>query len=348
MSKEPGSVTALRVLAGGLLATVEDLGRPAARRYGVPGGGAMDAFAIEAANRLAGNPPGAAALEIAGGGAVFEALAPLLLALAGADLGARLGGRPLAPWTAALVRPGAHIQFQGRPGDWGARAYLALAGGIATPQVLGSRGTCLAGGFGGFAGRPLRPGDVLEAGASREDVAALAGRRWPAERRPAYRAEPVLRVTRGPHAGRFAADSLAALVGEPFRVSPTSNRMGYRLEGPLLHTQAAVDLPSLGVLPGAIQVPPDGGAILLMADAQTTGGYPIAGVVIGADLPLAAQLLPGDRLRFAVVEMEEAVDARRVLRAWLDAGPEEDETRALLGWAGALGADGWRRSTRET
>jgi allophanate hydrolase subunit 2 len=205
--------------------------------------------------------------------------------------------------------------------------------------VLGSRGTCLAGGFGGLAGRPLRPGDLLEAGAASGDPGALAGRRWPAECRPAYRAAPSLRVVHGPHASSFAAESLAALVGEPFRVSSTSNRMGYRLEGPLLPTLAPADLPSLGVLPGAIQVPPDGGAILLMADAQTTGGYPIVGVVIGADLPLAAQLLPGDRLAFVVVEIEAAVAARRAQRAWLDAGPEEDETRALLGWAGAPGVD---------
>src|SRR5262249_40489266 len=148
------SVTvALRVLAGGLLATVEDLGRPAARRYGVPGGGAMDIFALQAANRLVGNPPGAAGLEITGGGAIFEVLAPSLLALAGADLGALLDGRPLAPWTATLARPGTQLQFRGRQNDWGARAYVALAGGVAAPEVLGSRGTCLAGGFGGFAGR---------------------------------------------------------------------------------------------------------------------------------------------------------------------------------------------------
>jgi biotin-dependent carboxylase-like uncharacterized protein len=329
----------LRVLASGLLATVEDLGRPAARRYGVPGGGAMDTFALEAANRLAGNPPGMAALEITGGGAHFEVLAPLLLAVAGADLGARLDRRSLMPWTTVLARPGAQIQFQGRQGDWGARAYLALAGGIAVPEVLGSRGTCLSGGFGGLAGRQLRPGDLLEVGAANVDGAALAGRHWPVERRPAYGAAPVLRMVRGPHAGRFAPEALAALVGQSFRVSPTSNRMGYRLEGPPLHTLAPTDLPSLGVLPGAIQVPPDGGAILLMADAQTTGGYPIAGVVIGADLPLAAQLLPGDHLRFAVVEVDEAVDARRAQRAWLDAGPAEEEVRALLGWAGALGPD---------
>jgi biotin-dependent carboxylase-like uncharacterized protein len=328
---------ALRVVAGGLLTTVEDLGRPAARRYGVPGGGAMDAFALETANRLAGNPPGAAALEITGGGALFETLAPLLLAVAGADLGVQLDDRTLATWTATLARPGAQIRFQGRPGDWGARAYLAIAGGVAVPQLLGSRATCLAGGFGGYAGRPLRPGDVLETDAACDDSGILAGQRWPAERRPAYRAEPVLRAVCGPHAGLFAQDSLESLASEPFRVGLTSNRMGYRLEGPLLRTVAPADLPSLGVLPGAIQVPPDGGAILLMADAQTTGGYPIAGVVIGADLPLAAQLLPGDRLRFAFVEIQAAVTARRTLRAWLDAGPEEDETRALLGWAGAPG-----------
>src|SRR5262245_28997575 len=185
MVKEQDSATAvLRVLAGGLLATVEDLGRPAARRYGVPGGGAMDLFALEAANRLAGNSPGAAALEITGGGAIFEALAPQLLAIAGADLRARLDGRPLAPWMAALARTGARLEFRGRHGDWGARTYLALAGGIVVPEVLGSRGTCLAGGFGGFAGRPLRPGDLLEAGAAHGAPGALAGRRWPTQQRP--------------------------------------------------------------------------------------------------------------------------------------------------------------------
>jgi biotin-dependent carboxylase-like uncharacterized protein len=263
-------------------------------------------------------------------------LAPILLALAGADLGAHLDGWPLAPWTAALARPGALLQLHGRRGDWGARSYLALAGGIQVPELLGSRSTCLAGGFGGLGGRPLRPGDLLEIGVA-GDIVALAGRRWPADRRPAYRAAPTLRVVPGPHAGLFHAEALEALVGESFRVSPTSNRMGYRLEGPRLRMPAHVDLPSLGVLPGAIQVPPDGGPVLLMADAQTTGGYPIAGVVIGADLPLAAQLLPGDSLRFVFADLAAAMAARGRLRDWLAAGPEQDELVALLGLAGAPG-----------
>lgn len=332
---------ALRVLSAGVLTTVEDQGRHASRRYGVPLGGAMDLFALEAANRLVGNAPGAAALEITGGGATFEVLSLTLLALAGAEFGAQLDEQALPSWGAFLARPGAQLHLRGRQERWGARAYLALAGGIDVPEVLGGRGTCLAGAFGGLTGRPLRTGDTLHNAANGAwgtgDALRWAGRRWPEEQRPAYAETPILRLLPGPHIELFAADALQTLLHTPLRISATSNRIGYRLEGLRLHTVAPVDLPSLGVLPGVIQVPPDGAPILLMADAQTTGGYPIIGVVIGADLPLAAQLLPGDSLRFTQTSLEEAWAARRTLRAWLDAGAEDDDTLALLAWAGVGG-----------
>lgn len=324
----------LRVLSS-ILTSVQDLGRQGWQRYGVPTAGAMDSFALEVGNRLVGNSPGAAAIEITAG-AAFEILRPTLLAITGASLGATLDGLPLPAWTALFARPGAQIQLPGRGSAWGARAYLALAGGMGVPELLGSRSTYLSGGFGGLDGRALRPGDLIGTGIVPQDIGRLAGRRWPAHARPAYCQQPELRLIHGPHTGLFADGALDALLAQPFQIARDSNRMGYRLDGARLAYARPVSLPSLGVFPGVVQVPPDGAPILLMADAQTTGGYPIAGVVIGADLPLAAQLLPGDKLCFARTTVEEAREAWREQRGWAEMPLDEDEAVELLGWAGAV------------
>ncbi len=328
---------ALEVVSPGLLTTIQDLGRPHAMRHGVPAGGAMDAFALQAANRLVGNPPDAAALEITAGGAIFVALASLVVAIAGADLGLHLDHRPAPLWMSFALRPGAQLAFMGRRHDWGARAYLAVAGGVAAPLVLGSRSTDLAGGFGGFEGRALQAGDVVRASTAAPGCAA--GRVWREDMRPAYCVWPALRVLPGPHADRFTPESIAALYGAPWRVGQQSNRIGYRLDGPRLVQAQSFNPASLGALMGALQVPPDGRPILLMADAQTTGGYPIVGVVIRADLPLAAQLLPGDALRLAPALEDEAVAAWRRYHDWLAHGliqADADDADLALGWAGAL------------
>lgn len=327
----------ITVLAAGPLLTVQDRGRPDARRFGVPLGGAMDAFALAAANRLVGNPPGAAGLELTAGGVDLAFTRPTLLALAGADLGATLDGGPLPLWAATRADAGARLRLAGRQGAWGARAYLAVAGGIAVPLVLGSRATELGAGFGGHEGRPLRPGDSLPIGAPWPGAALALGLRWPEALRPPYGPTPTLRLLPGPHLSAFAPDALALLAAATLRVSSTSNRMGYRLEGVQLSYARAASLPSLGVLPGAVQVPPDGAPILLMADAQTTGGYPVLGAVIAADLPLAAQLLPGDALRLAPVSLAEALAARRAQAEALAAPLDADDGALLAALAGALG-----------
>lgn len=327
----------LEVVRPGALATVQDDGRPGAARHGVPRGGAMDRFALLAANRLLDNPPGAAAIEVTAGGAAFAVLRVTLLAVTGADIGATLNGEPLAPWTATLARPGDLLALPARRGTWGARSYLALGGGVAVPPVLGSRATQLSGAFGGLDGRALRPGDVLSAESRGGDPLLVAGRAWPATARPPYGPVPELRVLPGPHSEHFQTDALATLARAPLRISHASNRMGYRLEGAAVPHLAAVSLPSLGVIPGVIQVPPDGSPILLMADAQPTGGYPILGVVIMADLPLAAQLLPGDILRLAPVNRATALEARRQLAAWGAHHFSREETEHQLSVAGALG-----------
>lgn len=327
----------IAVLATGPLLTVQDLGRPAARLSGVPVGGAMDPFALAAANLLVGNPPGAAGLELTAGGAELQLARPALLALAGADLGATLDGRPLPLWTTVLADRGARLRLVGRRGTWGARAYLAVAGGIAVPEVLGSRATELGSGFGGFAGRRLRPGDELPVGEPAPTAATRVGLAWPEGARPAYGSAPALRLLPGPHLACFAPELIAGLADATFRVSATSNRMGYRLEGARLPYTHNCALPSLGVLPGCVQVPPDGAPILLLADAQTTGGYPVVGTVIGADLPVAAQLLPGDALRLVPTTLQAALAARRALQAALTLPLGGDEGDLLAVMAGAPG-----------
>lgn len=302
----------LRIVNPGGMMTVQDLGRLGWDAYGVPAGGAMDSFALQAANVLVGNAANAGALEITGSGAEIEFLQATLVAVAGADFGPSLNRIPILTWQATFVRAGMQLSFAMR--RLGARSYLAVMGGIDVPQVLGSRSTYLPSQFGGWHGRPLHMGDELSTDLG-FDSARLAGRQWPPNARPGYALAPTLRFLPGPHAHLFAADMLPTLTQQPFKLALTSNRMGYRLEG--IKFSHSLSLPSLGVLPGAIQMPPDGMPILLMRDAQTTGGYPIVANVIQADLPVAAQLLPGDTIRFKLVREFEAVAAYRTMLEWL-------------------------------
>ena len=311
----------LRVIAPGVLCTIQDLGRPDYQRFGVPIGGAMDRVACVIANRLVGNPITAACLEITAGGAAFEVLAPCVIAVTGGDLGATLNNRPLPAWTSALVRPGQHLAFEER--RQGARAYLALAGGVDVPLVLGSHSTYLPGRFGGLDGRPLQMGDVIRPASSAFDPARLAGRIWPA---PVDYAPFIRILPFHTPPGQPGLDDLTAL---PWRVGATSNRIGLRLEGARLHIERAGDLPSFGVFPGVIQLPLDGCPILLMADAQPTGGYPAIAVAIQADLHRAAQLMPGDEVRFAWTTRAAAIAAWRALNALLDSPIDMDDGIAL-------------------
>ncbi len=201
-------------------------------------------------------------------------------------------------------------------------------------MVLGSRSTDLAGGFGGLHGRPLHPGDHLPLRRPGTGIIPVAGRHWPAHVRPPYGATPTLRFIPGPHSDYFAPSTLEQLTHALLRVSVTSNRMGYRLEGVQLHYQHMISILSLGVVPGTIQVPPDGTPIMLMADAQATGGYPIIGVLISADMPLAAQLLPGDTFRLAPTSLDVAYDALLEQTQMLAHSPDQDEGDFLASLAG--------------
>ncbi|ALA58626.1 biotin-dependent carboxyltransferase family protein [Nitrospira moscoviensis] len=292
----------LLVVKPGWFTTVQDLGRHGHQQYGMPVSGAMDRVAHVLANRLAGNRDQDATLEITlkGPELLFEQEA--VIALAGADLTPTIDGREISLWTCLAVQAGSRLSFGARRA--GGRCYLAVAGGLDVPIVLGSRATHVASRTGGFQGRVLLPGDRLTSG--RSSSHARIDRSVPASLRPRYSGEAPLRIL--PCAQRDAPmqEALAALTTSPYRLSSQSNRMGYRLDGPPLGPAQPDPTISDGTAMGMLQVPPDGRPILLMADRQTTGGYPRPAVVITADLPLAGQLVPGDAITFTVTSLQEA------------------------------------------
>jgi biotin-dependent carboxylase-like uncharacterized protein len=278
----------LTVLAPGPRATVQDAGRPGYAAVGVPASGAADRRAHDLANRLVGNAPGAATVEATAGGLRVRADRTLLVAVTGAELPVDVDGRP-APRNAPLTLRAGAVLGLGVPAR-GLRAYLAVRGGVAVPPVLGSRSTDALSGLGPA---PLAAGDRLPVGelAAAEplvDVAPVA----PLPDRP------VLRVLPGPRRDWLTEAAWAALREAVWTVTADSDRVGLRLAGPRLDRARDGELPSEGLVPGAVQVPPDGAPVLFLADHPVTGGYPVLAVVVTPDLPLAAQLRPGDTLRF--------------------------------------------------
>jgi biotin-dependent carboxylase-like uncharacterized protein len=271
----------------GSLTLVEDLGRPGHAHLAVPRSGAADRPACIRANRLAGNPDGAAVLEMTLLGPLLRFEREALVALAGADMDARLDGAPVAVESAIEVRAGQVLACGAA--RRGVRGYLAVAGGIEAPAVLGSRSHDVLSGLGP---PPLRAGDRLAFGAARGAPREVFAP-------PALAGVPALYFMPGPRDDWFAPSALAALAAAPYTVSPDSNRIAVRLRGAALARAIERELPSEGLVPGAIQVPPDGQPVVMLADHPTTGGYPVIGVVLPDDLWLLAQARPGSTVRFA-------------------------------------------------
>ncbi len=296
----------LSVLDPGFQTSVQDLGRRGYERFGVPAAGAMDRFALMAANRLAGNPLEAAGLEAAGQGPTLRAEADCVVAAGGPGFWLEVDGVRLPGWMSALARRGVVVRLGGG-GAWG---YLAVSGGIDTPPLMGSRATWLRGGVGGLAGRALQKGDVLPVGRLQTEIPLqlLAGRSLPAQHRPPYSPNPRVEVILGPQLSYFDQAGVEIFLNSEYALSLQSDRMGLRLSGPGVAWRAgAGELLSEGMPLGAVQIPPDGQPIVLMADRQTTGGYPKIGVVSSADLPLLAQCEPGSsRMRFSAVSVTAA------------------------------------------
>jgi urea carboxylase len=308
----------VEVVKPGLLSTLQDLGRFGYQRFGVVAGGVMDEWSHRIANALVGNAPDEATLEctLLGPSLRFDDAA--VIAICGADLSPRIGDEALPQETPIRVAPGTRLDFG--PRKAGCRAYLAIGGGYRVAPVMGSRSTFLRGAFGGFHGRALRSGDMLDAGGCDERTLSPPFRSLPCgadvlAAPPATSAHPMaraaadcslVRVIAGSQWAMFTEEARRDFLAAEFRVSPQSDRMGYRLEGPALALKASLEMISEAVGFGTIQVPPDGRPIVLMADRQTTGGYPKLASVASVDLPLLAQMPPQHRLRFALVSLDEA------------------------------------------
>lgn len=290
----------LNVLRAGLETTVQDLGRSGWARFGIPRGGAMDPEALALANRLVGNPPGAAGLELLGGGLLLRTEVEIAVARAGARAAARIGRRSFPAGRAVTWQPDELLEID-RLRD-GMRAWLAFAGGIALPPVLGSRSTLVRARLGGLEGRALRAGDRLPLAA----VPQNAPEPTPVQELPRIRRNPLeIRVLPGAHFDRFPERSRAALAAELWRVTMRSDRMGLRLDGTPIAAPGG-ELRSEATLPGSVQVPPDGLPIVLGPDHPTTGGYPRLAQVVRADLGTLAWLRPGDPARFRWCTVDEA------------------------------------------
>jgi biotin-dependent carboxylase-like uncharacterized protein len=322
----------LEIIEPGLLTTIQDVGRAGLTADGVTAGGAADTWSLGVANALVGNAPGAAALELTLAGPTLRAIERVTVGLAGTIAGRVVGaGAQVAPGTSVTLQRGETLRIDAA--TTGARGYLAVPGGIDVPVVLGSRSTALGAAFGGLEGRALRAGDRIGSAATGEALEPPPTR-WPGA--PAPPSGPI-RVLPGPHAHLLGGAALEALVTTDWSVESASDRIGLRLHGPGLPGAETPELATMGVLAGAIQVPRDRRPIVLLADHQPTGGYPVVAVAIRADLPALGQVAPGTSLRFERTTMGEARDAlaaaRRAFDEALAAMHDEGRWDELWRWA---------------
>lgn len=293
----------IRVLKPGMLTTVQDLGRWGYQTEGVPVSGPMDARSHRLANRLVGNPPEAATLEVTlmGPQLLFEENA--VIAIAGATFEVSLNGEEIPMNVAERVPAGSRLRFGSRVA--GARSYIGVWGGIDVPAMLGSRATHLPSRMGGLQGRALMTNDLLPIGSHQAPARAITTGDIP----PLPNGGARLRVLPGPQADRFTHRAFETLQAARYLITPQSDRMGYRLQGPPLQHTGGADLISDVTPAGALQVPGSGQPIVLMADRQTSGGYPMIATIITADLPIAGQLAPGDWIEFSICSRAEALGA---------------------------------------
>ncbi|KON88392.1 KipI antagonist [Sporosarcina globispora] len=309
----------IKVLKPGLLSSIQDLGRTGFQKYGVIASGSMDPFSHRMANLLAGNGENDPALEITMMGPVLIFEEDTLISICGGDLSPSINGQPVRTWRSVFVKKGSELKFGGC--QKGCRAYLAAAGGFSVPNVMNSKSTYLRAGIGGYKGRALKSGDLLETGKhsmlsskmaeylaqqGHDKIFAENDWRITSDLIPDTAGDPVIRITRGRQFDLFSQESQELLFKHSFEVTAQSDRMGYRLKGPSLPLSQHTEQISEAVNFGSIQVPPDGNPIVLLADRQTTGGYPKIGQIAAVDLPLLAQAKPGDALSFAEISNEKA------------------------------------------
>ncbi len=299
----------LKIIRAGMSTTLQDAGRTGWRQYGISCGGVLDRPAMETANLLVGNEPTRAVLEITLGQFCAEFCRDGWIALTGAGCGAELNGKPVWTGWRTAVRKGQRLTL--KMPQRGMRSYLAIGGGFAVSAVLGSCSTDVKGGFGGFNGQRINDGDMLPLAEPTRDFVDPAGVRQ-------LLFGNRVRAMTGPEYHEFSPESREFFWRTSWQLNPQSNRMGYRLQGRALTRLATREMLSHGLLPGVIQVPPNGQPIVLMADAQTTGGYPRIACVIEADLYHLAQIRLGEPIHFVHCTLEEALLAKREQRRVLE------------------------------
>ncbi|MFS0559503.1 biotin-dependent carboxyltransferase family protein [Terribacillus sp. 179-K 1B1 HS] len=292
-----------QVIKPGLLTTFQDLGRTGYQEYGVVVAGAMDDFSLQIANLLVGNSRDEAGLEVTMMGPALKVLKDAVIAITGGNLSPRVNGQPAPMWKSFAVKEGQLIEF-GQPLE-GIRSYISVAGGFDLPKVMGSKSTFLKAKIGGLNGRALEKEDILYAAG---DTHAVTGRSLHYDEVPKYQKEINVRVILGPHQDAFTDEAIQTFLNSAYEVTPQSDRMGYRLNGPELTHETTADIISEAIPLGGIQVPANGQPIILMADRQTTGGYTRIATVIAADIALLAQAAPGAVIKFEEISVEEAQD----------------------------------------
>ena len=295
----------IRVIEPGPQTTVQDAGRTGHMRYGIPPSGPVDRASFVLANRLVGNPDGAAGLEFTLVGPRLRAEAPCSIAVTGADAPVTLNDAPAPGWTTLALAAGDVLRIGAARA--GVRGYVAVAGGLDVPPVLGSRATYLRGRMGGVHGRALARDDRLPLGRA----SAARRRAVPEAARPRWGGDTVLRVVLGPQADRFTEAGVATFLASAYEVLPQSDRMGVRLSGPRIAHHRGHDIISDGIALGAVQVPGDGLPIVLLVDRQSTGGYTKIATVCSFDIARVGQAKPGQQLRFTAVDV---AAAHRLLR----------------------------------
>jgi len=281
----------------GVLTTIQDLGRMGYGQYGIPISGAMDRYSFQIANRLIGNAPGDAGLEITLYGLKLETLRSVRIAITGGDMNPMLNGEPLPMWQTLDLPAGSTLLFKNIRG--GARAYLAAEGGIDSPVQLGSRSTNRK----ALLGNTLKKGDIVKTLPAKR---TSSNQQLPESMIPTYSKQADIRVILGPQDDLFSRKGMDTFLSETYTITSQSDRQGYRLEGESIEHVSGADIISDAILPGSIQVPGNGQPIIMMMDAQTTGGYPKIACVIGPDIDVLAQMLPGRKVRFRQVTIEEA------------------------------------------
>ncbi len=290
----------IKIIKPGLLTTVQDLGRYGFQQYGMPVSGAMDFNSLKLANLLVGNDQGEACLEATMNGPTIEFEANTFIAICGADMQPGLNGTALEMYTTIPVKSGDKLSFSSLIN--GFRTYIAFAGGIYVPVVMGSKSTYLRGKIGGYKGRQLKQNDILNIGNTTKQVHI---KYVPLNIRPEYKGSFTARIIAGPENYYFTLKGLDTFIESEFELSRQCDRMGYRLKGEKIEHKSKADIISSGVTFGTIQVPAHGDPIIMMADRQTTGGYPRIANVITEDLPYLAQLKPGDKIRFKEVKLNQ-------------------------------------------